>query len=190
MCNLRSLTRQCGTRETPGIKAELYFAPISEFTSWPQTRADLVVAPALPLPGDTKVLDEPFAWTAEVGKGFWRKAPILVDTGNLQNVTEGEVGGLMQKQRVTGFIQNDTAEVQEFVDCMVANSGCIVMAVVAKGSNDYHIVGTLEDPCFLEVSEGSRETRVGYNMTWMANPGETTPIYDAAEHGFKTTPNA
>lgn len=185
MAILTSLTKVCGKRRIPGTDAELFYIPLSELLGWPATRADGGGSAQ----GDTKVLDEPFQYVTTADLGYWRRVPILVDTGNLRNTGEGETGGIMNKQRVLGFVQGDSAEVQEFVDCMIAYSGCLVFGVKTK-DGDFHIVGDRANPAFLEPYEGDRETRVGYLLTWMANTGVTTMIYDIDTHGLNQTPNA
>jgi hypothetical protein len=190
MSCLLSLTKQCGTQLPPGAKLKAYWIPISELDGWPETRAELTQG--TPAQGDTKILDEPFDFVDTVGKGFWRElSAILVDTPSVTNNLEGQIGGQGYRQRYNFFIPLNNAPALEWLDCLVANSGCTVWMVPTKDGN-YHVIGDPDNGVFVEVVEGgtgTSEDRLGYNVTIYANTGYTTLLYDADEHGINLTPN-
>ena len=184
MCTLKNLTRVCGQQLPPGTKAKLYLIPKDELTAWPATVADGGGVAA----GDTKRLDEAFAMVTTAGKGFWRTLDILVDTGQLREVLEGEIGGQSIRQRVDFFVLGNGAEQNEYVDCMLANSGCLIVMIPTKAGN-YHVMGDLENPVYVEAIEGgSGGDRVGFQYTLYSNTGSTTYLYDADTLGIDPTP--
>lgn len=187
MCNLASLAATCGTSVPPGTKEKRYWTPISELTGWPATRA----AGGGTNQGDTFILDEAFDFSgAGVGFGFWRNvSAIVVDTGELTNNLEGPIGGQGYRQRDTFFIKGNGPEVLEWINELVACSGCAVWLVPTKDGN-YHVLGDPDNPVYVEVVEGgSGGERVGYQVTLYANTGKPTYIYDAATHGIDETAN-
>lgn len=187
MSNLKSLTNACGTRFTPGTRSKLYLIPKGELTAWPQTEAELGGTDQ----GDTKILGEAFAFNAVSGEGFWREYDILVDTGAVNETLEGEIGGQSIISRVNFFVQGVSAIQKEFADTIVDFAGCLI-AMIADKSGNYHVVGNLDDPCFIETIEGGTGTapgdRVGYAYTLYSNTGQTSMLYDATL-GINTTPN-
>lgn len=181
---LKNLTRTCGKAIPPGTKTKLYLIPVDEIVSWPATAA----AGGGTAQGDTKILDEAWDLVVVVGKGFWRTVDILVDTGNLREIMEGEFGGQGIRQRLDFFVLGNGAAQQEWADDMLAFSGCLIAMIPTK-AGDYHVLGDLDNPVFLEALEGgSGGDRVGYAYTLYANTGFTTSIYDAATHGVDVTP--
>lgn len=185
MCNVRNLTRSCGSPLPPGTKLKLYVIPKDEITAWPQTEAEANAGTDL---GDKKTLAEAFTYTTDVGKGFWRAVDILVDTGNLRNVMEGEFGGQGYRQRLDFFIQGNGAPELEWADDMLACSGCLIAMIEDKAGNR-HVLGDLDNPVFLEAAEGgSGGDRVGYQYTLYANTGKMPYIYGSAL-AINLTPN-
>lgn len=185
MAQLRSLTKNCGTVFVPGTEATLYMIPKGELNGWPATAAD----GGGTAPGDTKLLAEAFAYVDTVELGYWRKWDLLVDTGNLRNTSEGEIGGQGFRNRAVGFIQGYGAQEQEAMDCLLAYSGCVILIIALK-DGPAHVVGNPNNPAFVESIEGDVETRVGYLFTMYANTGKTTPIYDIETLGLNLIPNS
>lgn len=183
MCTLRNLTRVCGEPLPPGTKTKLYLIPISEITAFP----DVVGTTD---PGDSKTTSENFTLVTTVGLGFWRTVDIWVDTGAIRNTLEGEIGGQGWRQRVDFFVIGNSAVQLEFADTMLCQSGCLLAIIIDKTGN-YHIIGTLEDPVYLEAGEGgSGGDRVGFQYTLYSNTGKTTIIHDAATYPLDLTPAA
>lgn len=184
--DIKSLTRACGASPIKGIKSRLYYSTKDEHTAWPETAAE----GGGTAQGDTKILDEPFAFVTTVGLGYWRALDILVDTGEFGNELDGEIGGQEMKNMHTFFILGDTPAVREHVDVMVRNSGCLLFLIPTK-NGDTLVQGDLDNPVFIESCVGGRRgTRVGYECTYRASPGTTYMTYDATAHGIDITPNA
>lgn len=188
--NLLNLTRKKQNYAT-WTKAKLYLTLIPELAAWPQTRKAIKEAASQPvLQGDSKILDEPWDFSlAPTDEGYWRVIDILVNTGQLRNTIEGEIGGQGFKQRLDCFIQGNGPEQLEFADCLVINSGCLLPMIADKQSN-HHVMGDLENPIYVETGEGGTGgDRVGFAFTFFADTGFTNFIYDAATHGIDLTPN-
>lgn len=187
MCNLQSLARVCGSALPPGTKEKRYHSPLSEITGWPATAADNSGTDQ----GDTFLLDEAFDFTgAAVGKGYWRTLEaIVVDTGQLTNNLEGPLAGQGYRQRDTFFVAGNDAATLEWLNDLLACSGCMTWMVPTKDGN-YHVLGDQDNPVYLEAVEGgSGGDRVGYTVTVYANTGKPTYIYDVATYGIDITPN-
>lgn len=190
MAILQSLTRTCGTSIPPGTKLKAYFTLKDEITGWPQTAEELGGTDQ----GDSKILDEPFDFTdAEVGFGYWRVLDILVDTGNVQDTLEGEIGGQGFVTRMNFFVLGAGAPQREFADCVAANAGCMIFMIEDKPGN-HIVIGNPDNPVFVEAIDGGTGTvngdRVGYAYTLYSNTGFTAMLYDADTHGIDVTPNA
>lgn len=185
MCNLQTLAKNCGDQKIAGVKERVYFTPQSEIETWPQTEAELAGTDQ----GDTKLLNEPFDFVATVGLGYWRYMDVLVDTGEQINVLEGSIGGQYWRQRLNVFINSNDQSTSEFLDELLACSGCMVMLIPNKDGS-YHVMGDATNGVYIETGEGgSGGDRVGYQLTFMANTGKTTYLYDADTHGIDITPN-
>lgn len=189
MAQLQSLTRTCGQSIPPGTKLKAYFTLKDELTGWPQTAEELGGTDQ----GDSKILDEAFDFSgAAAGKGFWREVDILVDTGQLRDTLEGEIGGQGFVNRLDFFVLGAGAPQLEFADQVAANAGCMIWMIPDKKGN-YRVLGEPDNPVFVETLEMTTGTvngdRVGGAYTLYANTGFTAPIYDADTHGIDTTPN-
>lgn len=187
---LNNLVRACGSQLPPGTELDLYFTLEEELAAWPQTEAELAGTDQ----GDTKRLGEAFDFTgAGTGLGYWRKVKILVDTGNVRNLIEGEVGGQTVRSRLDFFIQGMHAEALEWWDDLLAYSGCIIAMVPLKGG-EYVVLGNKKNPCFVETAEGGSGTgtgdRVGHQGTLVCNTGFMPMLYDADTLGIDETPEA
>ena len=191
---LQSLTRICGTENTPGTKVTLYYAKKGEFNGWPRTRHEVVTAAGgTPVAGDTKILDEPFDFSeAPAGMGYWRKVDILVDSGAINAVMEGETGGKGIKNMIPFYVLGTNAEQLEFSDSIVAHDGCLV-AMLGDREGNFRVLGNPDVPVQVESIEGGTGTKIGekrgFAYSLMDNSGKHAPIYDAATHGIDLVPN-
>jgi len=187
--SLNDMLLACGEKRPPGTKSKLYWTLKEELQSMPATRADLVIAPAVAAPGDTKIYDEPFAFVATSGVGYWRSMDILVDTGQLREIGEGEIGSLKHIQEVDFFLLGNKAIQQENLDALTAHSGCLI-AIIPTQDGSFHVVGDLDNPVFIKpYTGGSGGDKVGYEMSAMANTGYSSLLYNADTHGINITPN-
>lgn len=188
MCTLSNLTKACGSQLPPGTKQKLYLVPVAELTEWPDTMD--VTGNGTGAAGESKILDEEWSFVTTQDLGFWRTIDILVDSGDLRNVMEGEIGGQGYRQRLDFFVLGNNSREVEFADCLLANSGCMIAMVPDKAGN-YHVLGDLDNPVYIEAAEGGTGgDRVGFQYTLYANTGKTTYIYNADDHGINVTPNA
>ena len=186
---LIDMLRVCGTSNLPGTKTTLYYAPKGEFTGWPATKADNLGTD----PGDTKILDEPFDFTgAPAGSGYWRRADILIDTGAVNHVLEGELGGRGYKNSLPFFILGTDAEQLEFADELVRYDGCLI-AMIEDRNGKMRVLGTTGVPAQVESAEGGTGLKTGDRRgiayVLMDSTGATSPIYDHDTHGIEITPN-
>lgn len=185
---LKNLTRACGSQLPPGTELDLYFTLEEELAAWPQTEAE----GGGTAQGDTKRIAEAFDFTgAGTDLGFWRKAKILVDTGNVRDLIEGEVGGLTVRSRLDFFIQGMNAEALEWGDNLMSYSGCIIAMIPLKGG-EHVVLGNQQNPCFVEAGEGGSGAgtgdRVGHQYTLVCNTGFMPLLYDADTLGIDITP--
>lgn len=186
MATLKSLTRTCGNPLPTGTKGRLYLIPKAELTGMPATKADNGGTAA----GDGKIYDEPWPMVATSGLGYWRIVDILIKTGQLREDGEGEIGFQRIGNRLDFFVVDNGPAQQEGLDTMIAFSGCLIAMVETKAGR-YHVVGNIDDPCYVEsVSGGATDARVGYAYVLYADTGVSSMIYDAATHGIDITPNA
>jgi len=187
MASLKNLTSSCGTNYIPGTKATLYLVPKGELAAWPATEADGAGTD----PGDTKLIAEAWDFTgAGSGLGYWRQVDILVNTGGVVETLEGEIGGQAMVQRLNFFVHGATETQKEFADDVAAYNGCLI-AMISDKSGKYHVIGNLDDPCFIEQIEGGTGAapgdRVGFAYTLYSNAGVTSLVYPSAL-GINTTP--
>lgn len=191
MATLVKLTKQCGTPEPKGTKQLVYVIPISEITGFPQTREEVVLAASgTPVAGDSKILDE--AWdlaAAAVGLGYWRSAPVLVNTGDVNNIQEGEIGGETVTNEINGFIPSNSSATKEFIDCIQSYSGCLI-AMIEDKSGRFQVVGNRENPVYVQTPNGGTGgDRVGFQFRLFSETGFTNMEYDGATHGVDVSPN-
>jgi len=187
MAKLTTFTKACGKNKPKGTKLKCYLTYTNELNAMPQTRADIA---ATPVPGDTKIYDEPFDFSsAPTGQGYWRSFPILINTGQFKNTEDGEEGGKTMINEITGSIDDNSAEGREFIDCLRAGNGCLI-AMIPDKSGVHHVCGDLENPCYVEIPEGGTGgDKVGYDFRLYSDTGFTNMQYDAETHGIDITPN-
>jgi len=173
---LKSLSRVCGTPNPPGTAAKLYYWSKGELNSWPTTVAE-GGGTAL---GDTKRLDGDFDFKST---GYMRSVDILVDTGQLRNILEGEPGGQGFKSEVDFFVLGTNAEQLEFADCMAAYSGCLISMIKTR-AQDLQVIGDLDSPCFVasaDMATGAKNgDKSGTAYKLYAATGVTSFIYNGA----------
>lgn len=187
------MLRTCGSPIPPGTKAKLYITLKDELAAWPDTEEAIKIADLeTPVKGDKKRLGEAFDFTgAGSGLGFWREYDLLVDTGQLRTVLEGEIGGSGYRQRLDFFLLGNGPVENEQADDFLANSGCMIALIGMKASDNYAVLGDLENPVFIETAEGgSGGDRVGFAYTLYANTGKTPYFYDVSQFAINTTPAA
>lgn len=189
----QTFTRDCGKNEAAGTMEIGYLTYVDELDAMPQTRYDIAEAatPGSALPGDTKILDEPWAFTgAAAGLGYWRSFPILINTGEVVNVEEGEIGGKTMSNDANYFIPGNDSVVKEAVERQRAGSGCCIIMVPDKQKR-YQVVGSIDQPAYFDITEpgGTGGARVGYAVRAYSDAGSINPEYDADTHGIDITPN-
>lgn len=172
---LSSLIRVCGTPNPPGTQATLHYWKKGELTAWLPSIAD---GGPPTVAGDTKRLAGNFAF---ISTGYMRQADVLVDTGQLKNMLEGEPGGQGFKTEVSFFVLGTQAEQLEFADCMAAYSGCLI-AMLKTRAGDFHVIGNIDIPCFVtaaEMDSGAKNgDKSGTAYTLSASTGYTSMIYN------------
>lgn len=191
MANLIDLTKLCGKFKAAGLATTLYLIPYDEISVWPDTRKQVVeAASGTPAAGDEKILDEPFEYVTTSGLGYWRRIPILVNTQDLRDTMEGEIGGQKYVQRLDFQVQGSNSERLSFADSLLQNSGCMV-PMIADKNGQYHLLAKKDFPAFLEAAEGGPGGELNaFTFTLYNDMGLTHLLYDADTHGINITPNA
>ena len=186
MCDLKSLTKNCGENVPPGTRAEIFLIPAHELVSQPQTRAEGGGTAA----GDTMILDEPFEFITDTGLGYFRKYNIIVDSAEAKDTLVGEVGGRSWENMVSFSIAGTDAEQLEFASC-VANA-CLV-AVIVDRTDKGRVFGQYNDPCHIDSIEITTGLKAGdkHGGAYVIKNSSGRPafIYDVATHGLNETPN-
>jgi hypothetical protein len=190
MSILTNLVVDCAKPNPPGTETDLYYTCSCELNGFPKTKKELGGTDV----GDSKILGEAFDFsTAPSGSGYWRKAKILVDSGEVKDILEGEVGGQGFKSSTNFYIKGTDKEQLEFADNMAAASGCIV-AMLRDRNGNLRVIGKTAIPATVEAAEGTTATKNGekrgFAWTISAATGLTAPIYDDATHGIDVQPNA
>jgi hypothetical protein len=182
MCDLKALSGACGNK-IPGTPDYFYLIPQSEIATFPAVKTTTAA-------GDKKTLAAAFGLSTVVGKGYWRKIPILTGTGNFRSTTEGEVGGKMTKQRFDAFVRGFDNVEAEWNDALVCNDGCMVALIPYKANPNLLIVmGDLNNGVYVESSEGGTGgERVGKQITLYADTGYE-PLYYEVSLGVDVTPS-
>lgn len=191
MCNLVSLTKNCGTYVPAGLSTTLYLIPYDEITTWPSTRKEVVeAASGTPEYGDEKIFDEAFTLVSTSGLGYFRQIPILVNSSDLRDTLEGDIGGQKYVQRLDFQVQGSDSERLAFADCLLQSSGCLVPMIAGKDGL-MHVLAKKDYPAHLEAAEGGPGGDLNaFTYTIYNDMGLTHMLYDANEHGITITPNA
>jgi hypothetical protein len=178
MAGIFSLVKGCTKSKIAGMSGTAFIGLFPEIDVFPRTAKVIALAanPQLPVvAGDTKRLGEAFIY--KIG-GYHRQITILVDTGDAANVSEGEIGGQMNKGSFKLFLHGNEDEVREWLDCLLDNSGCMHIAAPSK-DGQVHSFGTPDYPCWVESYEGgSGGDRVGYAVTMYTGYPKTNHSID------------
>lgn len=193
MGKFNTFVRTCGKNEPSGTEEIAYMTYISELNgAMPLTKAQVAIAASnTPAAGDTKIYDE--AWdfsAAATGEGYWRSMPILINTGSVGNLEEGEIGGKDMTNQGLFFIPGNDAVVKEAVECLRGASGCCIFMLPDKSGRN-QVIGSISHPCYFELPEegGTGGDRVGYPVRAYSMSGAINLEYDAETHGIDITPN-
>lgn len=186
MARIGNLSKPCGVSLAKGTRETLYATYTDELSGMPATAADNGGTAA----GDTKIYDEAWDFTgAPAGQGYWRSAPILINTGQVRNADEGEVGGKTMMNEILGFIPGNDAATREFIDCLRSAAGCGIFMLSDKNGL-HHVVGSILNPAYVDITEGGTGgDRVGYDVRIYADYGATNMQYDADTYAIEITPN-
>jgi len=180
---LESLADTCGQNVVPGTKMEVQYICADDIAAFPQTKAELGGGEM----GDELLLAEPFELKS--GKS-WHKASILVNTGNAQDVTEGELGSMLFINRLNFFIIGTHVKARGLAWQLLKNSGALVFRIVAKQGVEL-VMGSKEFPAWIqEVSGGTGVgvgERNGYQYTAWCNSGKPMLVYPGDNAQFDYT---
>jgi hypothetical protein len=114
----------------------------------------------------------------------WSEIDSLVNTGDVIDSLQGEIGGQYIRNSFVVFIDNYDAEGRAFADELLANSGCLICLVPSKKTGEVNIVGDLNNPCFVEQLTGGvggvETTKRGIALRVYADTGYTCPDYKGA----------
>lgn len=175
---ISSLIKSCGNGAVPGTKERMYFIQKGDITTFATASASAEY-------GDDKILDQDFTLGVTAA---WKELDILVNTGDVIDAIQGEVGGQFIRNSFVFFVPEYSKGARKLVDDMLANSGCLIFLVPGKDGN-VNVVGNLENPCYIEELTagigGPETTRVGTAYRVYADTGYSSPIYTGA---IDTTP--
>lgn len=167
---LSNVIKQCGNGQVPGTKGRVYFVPKGDITTFATATGNSAY-------GDDKVLNQDFT----LGNGKkWFELDILVNTGDVIDAVQGEIGGQFIRNSFTFFVPDYNKAQRKLVDDMLAHSGCLIFLVPGKDGQT-SIIGNLENPCYVEQLTagvgGPETTRVGAAYRVYAETGYSSPIY-------------
>lgn len=169
-----TLTRTCGNGAIPGTNTRFYAVQKADITTF--ASASDTSTPALAKTFDT-------AFTLGTGKR-WSEIDGLVNTGDVVDAVQGEIGGQFIRNAFEIFIDNYDAAGRAFADELLANSGCLIFLVPSKKTGEVSIVGNLDNPCFVEQLTGgvggAATTRRGIALRVYADTGYSCPVYTGA----------
>lgn len=174
MSLVATLIRQCGNGSQPGTNSRFYMVQKGDITTF--ASASDTSTPALAKTFDT-------AFTLDTGKR-WSEIDGLVNTGDVIDSLQGEIGGQYIRNSFVVFIDNYDAAGRAFADELLANSGCLICLVPSKKTGEVSIVGNLDNPCFVEQLTGGvggvETTRRGIALRVYADTGVSCPVYTGA----------
>jgi hypothetical protein len=194
MSTLISYTGKCGTFLPKGTQHTVYVGLIPELGgTWPDTKlaVELAAEPTYEAEaGDTKILYEAFDFTnAAAGLGYFRTFPILLNSGDLRDLLEGDIGGQGHRQELPFFLEGVNPESNEAADCFLAWSGCMFCLITDKAGQT-HVLGSPDNPVFVQQSNSALQERVGWDFVFTAENGLSHMFYDAEQFGIELTPNS
>lgn len=157
MCDIKALTSgNCGKTVSAGTTAVLYLTSAEELNGFPQTQFEKTAATT---PGAKLTLDDAFDFsTAPVGKGYWRKYPIMIDYSMIEAKTAGELGNISFGNNLPFFLIGTNAEVREFA-MTIAN--CCIVALIETREGEISVIGRDNDPAHVSEITISTQKKVG-----------------------------
>lgn len=168
-----ALTKACGTSYIPGNADRFYVIQKGDITTFASASSPVAY-------GEDKVFDTAFTLGASAQ---WTEVDSLVNTSEVIDAVQGEVGGQFIRNSFVFFVPGNAKEQKKWADDMVANSGCLVCLVKSK-DGAVHIVGNLDNPCYLESLQGGtggpENARVGFAYRVYADTGYSSPLYTGA----------
>lgn len=168
--NIKPMLRVCGNTGLPGIQAKMWAIGKDEINAMPTAGSGAY--------GNTKTFTTAWDLVTTTGLGYWREIDILVDSAELQTLIEGNVGSLYIRNKLKFFVEKMGKEQLKFMDDMVADSGCLIVMIRAKGGPTL-VLGDKDNPIFLEPSEGGiTNDQVGMTYNLMCNTGLAPMIYN------------
>lgn len=184
MCDLQSLTKNCGQNNPPGTRTKLMFIPAEELTTHP---GYLTTTNA----GDSITLDAAWTHVTDTGLGYWRELDITVDTGEIVTNTVGESGSLSFENQLNFFVNGFGPAEKEFAN--KAANCCLVVAIQDRADKDnWHVLGQFNDPAQITEITGGTGIKTGdrrgmaYSIKDMT--GSVPDVYPDT-FGFNMTPN-
>lgn len=180
--NIKTLLRVCGNASLPGISAKFWLTDKNELNAWPTVGSGSTY-------GIKKTLTTEWDFVATVGLGYWREYDILIDSGILRMLLEGNVGSKYWRNEFDLYIQGLLKEQLQLADDLVADSGCLIGMIGLKDGTTL-VLGDLNNPLFLTAGEGGADNeQVGTKYTLGCNTGKSPMIYNAGL-AINVTPNA
>jgi len=184
MCDIKNLTKKCGTPNPPGNRAILYAIPADEVTAMPPV-GDGSVA------GNTKIYTTAWSLSAESAKGYWRTIPIIANSGQETFTMVGERGGRSFENGQAFMLAGLDAENREFAECLA--TGCWMFMIKDRADDHPVVYGTNEDPAYAKEISGDGGKGPGDTKAISFVVGDDTgkiPFkYDSAL-AINLTPNA
>lgn len=169
-----TLTRSCGNGSIPGTGTRFYMVQKGDITTFASNSLSST-------PAETKTFDTAFTLAASKR---WSEVDGLVNTGDVVDSLQGELGGQYIRNSFVIFIDNYDAAGRAFADELLANSGCLICLVPSKKTGEVNIVGNLNNPCFVEQLTGGvggvETTKRGIALRVYADTGYTCPVYTGA----------
>ena len=174
--SLRSLNKVCGKNHIKGLPIQLEYAGLEDIQLFPRTKLELEASNTAytPAAGDSKRLAEEFLFVP--GKN-WLSINILVNSGDIQDLVEGEVGGQGVMNKLLFTIEGSNPQHNEFVDCLLTNNGCMIFKVPTQDGQTI-ILGTRLNPAYAEQINGELSNIVGFNYSLFAETGLTVLFYE------------
>lgn len=169
-----TLTRTCGNGSIPGTGSRFYMVQKGDITTFASNSASST-------PAERKTFDTAFTLASSKR---WSEIDALVNTGDVIDSLQGEIGGQFLRTSFVVFIDNYDAAGRAFADELLANSGCMICLVPSKKTGEVNIVGNLDNPCFVEQLTGGvggvETTRRGIALRVYADTGYSSPVYTGA----------
>lgn len=145
MCKINKLTSVPCASNPAGTKLVGYVIPASEITAMP---AYLTTTTE----GDTVKVSTAFTLTTDVGKGYWRSFPMLINENSYDVNLVGGTGSKSFEEGFTFRLQGLDAAQLEFVSDL-KNVPSVFVVEDKKGVK--HVIGRSDDPAFVDTGEGS-----------------------------------